>query len=365
MQVKVTADGNSITYQDWVNIVVVKSKSAAPTISSISATSGKAGQAVDIVGTNLGDALGSSVVLYTAASGKVAAVSTPVTVISVSADGTKMTVSSPAITQKGYFKVTTSGGTGTAGSLFGASATVTAKPAITMSSSLVKEVGDSITLTGTNLGSVTGVAIGSVSAAFTVINSNSISVTVPQGVVSGSTISATNAGGTFTTTKFVFQAGVITSITASGRVGDTVTVKGKNLKATAIVFAGNKTAKAVTNDGSTLTFLVPTGALTGAIKITTGAGTISSQSFTVVPPAPTITSFTPTTGKKGVTVVTLKGTNLLGATVTIGSTSVTVSDGATSTSLKFVIPAGAATGKINVTTAGGSASSSASLTVTN
>ena len=224
---------------------------------------------------------------------------------------------------------------------------------------------DLFTLTGTNLGSATGVAIGGVSAAYSVLSANSISVTVPAGVVSGSTIAVTNTGGTVTTTKFVFQAAVIESITASGRVGSTVTVTGQNLKATAIMFTGNKAAKAITNNGSTLTFLVPTGALSGAIKITTGAGFVNSQSFTVVPPAPTITSFTPTTGKKGVAVVTLKGTNLLGATVTIGNVSVTVSAGATATSLKFVIPAGAATGRVTVTTAGGTVTSSANLTVTN
>jgi ribosomal protein L7Ae-like RNA K-turn-binding protein len=85
----------------------------------------------------------------------------------------------------------------------------------------------------------------------------------------------------------------------------------------------------------------------------------------VVPPAPTVTSFTPATGKKGVAIITVKGTNLLGATVTIGSVPVTLSAGASATSLKFVIPAGASTGKINVTTAGGTASSATSLTVTN
>ncbi|NBR55184.1 MAG: hypothetical protein EBT82_04365 [Micrococcales bacterium] len=208
-------------------------------------------------------------------------------------------------------------------------------------------------------------AIGGVSAPFTVLSANSVSVTVPAGVTSGSTISATNAGGTVSSTKFVYQAAVITDITTSGKVGATVTVTGKNLKATKVVFAGNKTAKILTNTGSTLTFAVPTGAATGAIVITTGAGTVTSQSFTVLPPAPTVTSFTPTTGKKGVTLVSVKGANLSGATVTVGSTQVTVAAGSTATLLKFVIPAGAATGKITVTTAGGSATSTASLTVTN
>jgi hypothetical protein len=364
MQVKAHVEGNFITQQDWVNLVVTQPV-AAPTITSISGTSGKNGQAIDIVGTNFADALGATKVsLFTAATTKVAAVTTPVSVISVSADGTRMTVRSPNKTQKGNFVVTTAGGSATS-SGFSASTSVTSKPAITFAASLVKEIGSTLTLTGANLGSATVVKIGTVSVPFTVVNSTTISVVIRETVVSGSTISATNAGGTVTTTKLLFQAPVITTATASGRVGTTVTVTGKNLVATAIAFGGAKTAKPVINNGNTLTFVVPAGALTGAIKITTGGGVVYTNSFTVVPPAPTVTSFTPATGKKGVAIITVKGTNLLGATVTIGSVPVTLSAGASATSLKFVIPAGASTGKINVTTAGGTASSATSLTVTN
>ena len=365
MQVKAHVEGNYVTQQDWINLVVTQPQ-AAPTITSISGTSGKNGQAIDIVGTNLADALNPTTVsLFTPATAKTAAVITPVSVISVSADGTRMTVRSPNKTQKGNFRVTVGPWAPTAATAFSASASNTSKPAITFPASLVKEVGSTLTLTGANLGSASVVKIGTVSAPFTVVNSTTIAVTIPANVVSGSAISATNAGGTVTTTKLVFQAPVITTATSSGKVGATVTVTGKNIKATAIVFGGNKTAKAITNDGSTLTFLVPTGATTGAIKITTGGGDIFTSSFTVVPPAPTVTSFTPATGKKGVAIITVKGTNLLGATVTVGSVAVTLSAGATATSFKFVIPTGAATGKINVTTAGGTASSAANLTVTN
>jgi hypothetical protein len=362
MQVKVTVDGNSVTHQDWVNVIVT-SPSDAPTVTAVSATSGKKGQAIDIVGTNLGDALSGSVVLYTAAAGKAAAVSTPVTVLSVNAARTRMTVASPAVTQKGLFRVTNSGGTASASAVFAASSSATSKPAITMTASLVKEVGSEIALSGTNLASATAITIGSVNAPFRIVTATTVVVTVPAGVVSGSKISATNAGGTVTTSKLVYQAAVVENITSAARVGQTVTITGSNLKATKVVFGGNKSAKPVINDGGTLTVVVPTGALTGAIKVTTGAGEVSTGLFTVTPPAPTVASFTPTTGKKGSTVVSVKGTNLTGATVTIGSTAVTVSAGATPTSLKFTIPAGATTGKINVTTAGGTASSAANLTV--
>ena len=363
MQVKVTVDGNSVTHQDWVNLVVTK-PAAAPTITSVSATSAKKGQAVDIVGTNLGDALGTSVVLYTAATTKAVAINTPVTVLAINAAGTRMTIASPASTQKGYLKVTTGGGTATASALLSSSTTVTSKPAITFTSSVVKEAGATITLSGTNIASSSRIAIGSVTAPFTIETADKVVVTVPAGVVSGSAISATNLGGTTTTSKFVYQAAVVATRTAAARVGQTVTITGKNLVASTVIFGGNKSAKPVINNGSTLTVVVPTGALTGALKITTGAGVVYTESFTVTPPAPTVTSFTPASGKKGVAIVTVKGTNLSGATVTVGNTAVTLSAGATSTSFKFVIPAGATTGKINITTAGGTVSSTTNLTVT-
>jgi len=364
MQVKVTVEGNSVTHQDWVNIVVTK-PAGAPTISSVSATSGKKGQAIDIVGTNLSDALGTSVVLYTAATSKVAAVTSAVTVLSVNAAGTVMTIASPAVAQKGNLKITTGGGTASATALFSASTTATSKPTITLTASFVKEVGSTFTLNGTNIASATSIKIGAVSASFSILTANSVLVTVPAGAVSGSTISATNVGGTVSSTKFVYQAAVVATRTAAARVGQTVTITGSNLVATSVIFGGNKSAKPVINNGGTLTVVVPTGALTGAIKITTGAGVVYTDSFSVTPPAPTVTSFTPSTGKKGVAIVTVKGTNLTGATVTVGSTSVTLSAGANATSFKFVIPAGAVTGKINVTTAGGTVSSSTNLTVTN
>ena len=362
MQAKIKVEGNAITRQDWVNIVVTQAPSA-PTISAVSSTTGKRGQAIDIVGTNLGDALGQSVILYTAATTKVAAISTPVTVLSVNPAGTRMTVRSPSATQKGTFRVTNSAGTASAPAAFTASSTATSKPTITMTASVVKEVGSEITLTGTNLASSTSITIGSVNAPFRIVTATTVVLTVPAGVVSGSKISATNAGGVTTTSKYVYQAAVVATTTAAAKVGQTVTITGSNLKATSVVFGGNKSAKPVINDGDTLTVVVPTGALTGLIKITTGAGVVYTKSFTVTPPTPTVTSFTPTTGKKGVTVVSVKGTNLTGATVTIGSTPVTVSAGASSTSLKFVIPAGATSGKITVTTGGGSATSASTLTI--
>ncbi|NDC19145.1 MAG: hypothetical protein EBZ87_02615, partial [Microbacteriaceae bacterium] len=146
MQVQLKVEGNANTNQDWINIVVAQ-KAAAPTISSVSATSGKNGQAIDIVGTNFADALSATTVsLYTPATTKLPAVTTAVRVIAVSADGTRLTVASPNKTQKGYFKVSHAGGTATAATAVSASTSVTSKPAITFAASVVKEIGQTLTL---------------------------------------------------------------------------------------------------------------------------------------------------------------------------------------------------------------------------
>lgn len=79
-------------------------------------------------------------------------------------------------------------------------------------------------------------------------------------------------------------------------------------------------------------------------------------------PAPTITSFTPTSGLVGAT-VTITGTNFTGATaVKLNSVSVSYTV-VSSTSITFTVPAGATGGTIAVTTAGGTATSTGTFTV--
>ena len=79
--------------------------------------------------------------------------------------------------------------------------------------------------------------------------------------------------------------------------------------------------------------------------------------------APTISKFSPTSGRPG-TRVTITGTNLSGATsVTIGGATATVTSD-TSTKIKVKVPRSAKTGKIDVVTAGGKAVSKKKFKVT-
>lgn len=94
-----------------------------------------------------------------------------------------------------------------------------------------------------------------------------------------------------------------------------------------------------------------------------GGWSLDIQGLTV---APTITSFTPTSGPVG-TSVTITGTNLTGATAVrfggVAATTFTVNPAGTQ--ITATVPTGAVTGPISVTTPSGTATSSTNFTVTN
>ena len=96
-----------------------------------------------------------------------------------------------------------------------------------------------------------------------------------------------------------------------------------------------------------------------------GTGAASAPSNAVTPEAqgaPTITGFSPTSGPVG-TVVTIAGTNLENATVSFdGVQGILKKD--SSTKVKVVVPSGAVSHKIVVTTPGGSASTATKFHVT-
>src|SRR5438046_255433 len=89
----------------------------------------------------------------------------------------------------------------------------------------------------------------------------------------------------------------------------------------------------------------------------------TAVSLTVIGSAPTITSFTPTSGPVG-TLVTISGTNFTGAT-TVTFNGVSASFTVTSaTTIQATVPTGATTGPLRVTTPGGTATSTNNFTVT-
>lgn len=161
------------------------------------------------------------------------------------------------------------------------------------------------------------------------------------------------------------QPAIASFTPTSGTTGTTVTITGTNFTGTTAVKFGNVAATSfnVVN-ATTITAVVGSGA-TGDVSVTTAGGTTSKGTFTynTTPPvnAPTITSFTPTSGTTG-TSVTITGTNLTGATVVkFGNTNATSFNVVNATTITAVVGSGA-TGKVSVTTPGGTANSTGDFT---
>ena len=235
------------------------------------------------------------------------------------------------------------------------------------------QVGDVVTITGTNFTGTTSVTLnGVVITGFTVVNGTTITFTVPAGATSGP-IAVTTPGGTATSTgTFTVitpnPAPTITGLTPNTAVAGSpnlsLTVTGTGYVSGSVVYFNGVALATTFGSATSLTATIPASALTtaGAYNVTVvnpapGGGTSAPATFTVTTPAPTITSFTPTTGGP-TTMVTITGTNFTGATVVrIGSFNVPGFMVVNSTTITFNVPTGTGSvnGLITVITPGGTA----------
>ncbi|MFT3827628.1 MAG: glycan-binding surface protein [Chitinophagaceae bacterium] len=126
----------------------------------------------------------------------------------------------------------------------------------------------------------------------------------------------------------------------------------------------NSTINPVYNTDSHLLIYVPGGARYGVQKITltNGLGGTAQINFKVIQPAPTITAVNPLSANVGDT-VTITGTFFRNIVkVLLGAVQATVIDSTSPNVLKFKVPAGVSAGLVTVTTAGGTAVSTATVT---
>jgi hypothetical protein len=149
---------------------------------------------------------------------------------------------------------------------------------------------------------------------------------------------------------------------AFGRVGASVRIQGTNLAGTTAVSFHGTPATFTVVSGTQIKTNVPSAATTGTVKVTTPLGVlISNKTFRVTPQ---ILSFSPLSGPMG-TAVTITGVSLSQTTkVTFGTVKATVFAANSDTQVTATVPAGAVTGKIGITTPGGTAFSATSFTVT-
>jgi RHS repeat-associated protein len=314
----------------------------APRITSFTPTSGPVGAGVTINGANF---TGATVVRFNGTS----ATFTVNTAI-------KITATVPAGATTGLIDVTTPAGTATSATSF----TVHLLPTIGSFTPAFGGVGASVTINGTNFTGITSVKFSGTAASFTVNTAIKITTTVPTNATTGR-ITLMNPAGTATSASDFIVAPRITSFSpTSGVIGSSVAVNGANFTgATAVTFNGISASFTV-NTPVKITATVPAGATTGKIAATTSAGTAASTgNFTV---KPNIISFTPTSGAVGIS-VTINGTAFTGTTsVRFNGTSATINSN-NGTVIQTAVPANATTGKITVTTPGGTATSTTDFTV--
>jgi len=152
----------------------------------------------------------------------------------------------------------------------------------------------------------------------------------------------------------------------SGLVGTSVTLTGNNLTgATAVRFNGTAASTFAVVSATQISATVPTGATSGVLSVTTGAGTgTSSAVFTVtVLTTPVVASFAPTAGKAG-DVIAVTGSGFSAPTsVTLGGVPCAYVVNSAS-SLSITVPATAAgTGVIAITNTQGTGTSASSFAV--
>lgn len=275
------------------------------------------------------------------------------TTVTVNSDS-KITAKVPAGATTNKITVETASGSVQSAADF----TVNGVPTITSFTPTSGVIGAEITITGTNFVSVSEVKFNTTvvaAANYTVVSATQIKAKVPTGAATGK-ISVKNPAGTGTSATNFTVAGspTVTSFTpTSGEVGKEITITGTNFTgATAVKF--NATAATTMNvvSATSIKANVPAGATKGKISVTNAVGTgTSADDFTVLV-APVVTSFTPAFGPPE-TSVEITGTGFTGATaVKFNNTTATFTLNS-DTKITAKVPAGATTGKINVTNPAG------------
>ncbi|MBZ5614427.1 MAG: IPT/TIG domain-containing protein [Acidobacteriia bacterium] len=225
------------------------------------------------------------------------------------------------------------------------------------------KVGKTVEILGQGFTGTTKVSFNGVSAPFTNVSDTYMTATVPAGATTG-TVTVTTFTSTMKSNRAFLVTPQITSFTpASGIVGTPVTITGVSLTQATKVTIGGKAASFTVKSDTQVTATVPAGAKTGMkITITTPGGIANSPlAFAVVP---SITSFSPTSGPV-LTPVTIAGNSFTKATkVTFGGVAATSFQVISDTQVDALVPTGAVTGPIAVTTAGGTGTSATNFTVT-
>ncbi|HEX6368758.1 MAG TPA: IPT/TIG domain-containing protein [Longimicrobium sp.] len=318
---------------------VVLAPGTAPTIQSFAPTAGRAGEGINITGTNLDKV-------------------TEVRFNGVRSDG--IFAFSPAILQATVPQgattgpISVSGPTGSATSA-GSFTVATGFPSITSFSPTAGAPGAQVDIFGTELGTANRVTFNAADAQFTVVGNTQVRAFVPGFVGSGPIRVHTPLGIAVSATNFFAGSGlpVLTSFTpTSGRPNDIVTLNGQNLNlATGVRIGALRIGVISRPSNQQITFTVPPNAVTGPIILESAAGEVQGGVFTVLPPlTTTVTGISPTQGFPGIGVF-ISGTALDRVTGGSFAPGIPVQVNPTGDGrLATTVPTGAVTGPITLNT---------------
>jgi IPT/TIG domain-containing protein len=208
-----------------------------------------------------------------------------------------------------------------------------------------------------------GVTFDGVTATFDNVANTYITSVVPAAALTGSVAVSTFTKNFKSSQIFLVRPQFGSFSPGVGIVGSSVTITGVSLTQAIQVMIGGKSASFKVNSDLQVTATVPGKAKTGQkISITTPGGTaVSSLTFAV---EPFIGSFSPGEGPVG-TPVTIKGTTFTGTNqVTFGGVAASSFQVISDSEVDALVPTGAKTGTIQVTTPGGTGTSATNFVVT-
>ena len=265
----------------------------------------------------------------------------------------------PANATSGKISVTSAAGTGVSTNTF-----AVAGPSgllITQFTPPSGPVGTELVIDGAGFLTVTNVFIGGTNAASAALSSDSqLHATVRAGAVTGPIILRGTSGAYTSSVPFYVTPLILGFSTNRGYAGSSLTVTGLNFTgATEVDFAGIPTAFTV-QSVSNLVLTVPLSAVEGPVTIVTPAGIVTSPFvYTVLP---RVDSFSPAAGPVGST-ISINGSGFYSLTsVKIGTMNLT-GNLLSPNLIQAVVPAGSTGGKIVVSSASGSSTSTTAFVV--